>query len=591
MTSRLRTLLVLLILSASVWTFREVVGFGSVPLADDDTNIFFNPHLSNPDGPTLRWMFTNLDYVHRYMPMGWFGFSVVYGFSGLDPSGYHAADILLHALNAWLLFLLIHRLLQRFRPDDPEADRLLAAAAAALLWAVHPLRAETVAWCSGLLYSQALFFALLAVHARLSELEARARGRSPTGWLFLGFLAYAASVLTYPVALFLPPALLIVDVAWLGRIRWKSLLPGYLAWSAVAGASIAMNIVARYTVRAYLLPSSLKDFGILPRTLQAFYVCALYVGKTLWPPSILRMAGSTIFDLDPSGAFWWLCAAVVLALSLGAWALRRKAPFVGLGWLAYLVLLFPNLGFLEHPHTASDRYSYLPGCAFSVILAFALLRLTPRIRPFAWAACLAAAAALSVLAFRQARVWRNAEAYFSAVLAGSQSDDIRQITVSRMALLHFFRGDVRDGRAGAWDELKRAPKIGGVILTWKQMAPAKPLPADVAVRPLQEWAAAPWAVLHLEIALNKVKDGRLEDGLAHLNSALALSPDYSDARFTRGLVLANLGRTEAVHDWLIFRNESHADDRGRTAYLASKLRALLESRGQPVPRALAGPSP
>jgi hypothetical protein len=123
------------------------------------------------------------------------------------------------------------------------------------------------------------------------------------------------------------------------------------------------------------------------------------------------------------------------------------------------------------------------------------------------------------------------------------------------------------------------------------MAPAKPLPADVAVRPLQEWAAAPWAVLHLEIALNKVKDGRLEDGLTHLNSALALSPDYSDARFTRGLVLANLGRTEAVHDWLIFRSESHADDRGRTAYLASKLRALLESRGQPVPRALAGPSP
>jgi hypothetical protein len=130
-----------------------------------------------------------------------------------------------------------------------------------------------------------------------------------------------------------------------------------------------------------------------------------------------------------------------------------------------------------------------------------------------------------------------------------------------------------------------------VILTWKQMAPAKPLPADVAVRPLQEWVAAPWAVLHLEIALNKVKDGCLEDGLAHLNSALALSPDYSDARFTRGLVLANLGRTEAVHDWLIFRSESHADDRGRTAYLASKLRALLKSRGQPVPRALAGPSP
>jgi hypothetical protein len=195
------------------------------------------------------------------------------------------------------------------------------------------------------------------------------------------------------------------------------------------------------------------------------------------------------------------------------------------------------------------------------------------------------------MALRQTRVWRNSESYFSAVLAGSESDAIRQITVSRMALLRFFGGDVRGGRGSAWDELKRAPDIGGVVLTWKQMAPAKPLPPDVAARRLQEWAAAPWSVLHLEIALEKVREGRLEDGLAHLDSALALSPDYSDARFARGLILADLGRSEAVHDWLLFRSDSHEGDRGRTAYLASKIRAFMESRGQQVPRALAGSSP
>ena len=145
---RLRSLIVLLLLCATAWTFREVVGFDALPLVDDDTNIFFNPHLSSPNGPALAWMFSNLDYVYRYMPLGWLGYSVVYAYSGFDPMGYHVANFALHALDAWLLFAATARLLRRFLPQEPERDRLLAAGAAALLWAVHPLRNESVSTCS-----------------------------------------------------------------------------------------------------------------------------------------------------------------------------------------------------------------------------------------------------------------------------------------------------------------------------------------------------------------------------------------------------------------------------------------------------------
>jgi hypothetical protein len=589
MTARLRPLLVLLLLCAAAWTFREVPGFGSLPLADDDTNIFFNPHLSAPGASSLRWMFTNLDYVHRYMPLGWLGFSAAYVFTGLDPLGYHVANVLLHGLDAWLLFLLLVRLLQRFRPNEPEADRLLAAAAAALLWVVHPLRDECVATCSGMLYSQALFFALLAVHARVSEVEARVRGSAHAGWLMLGFAGYAASVLTYPVALFLPPAMLILDLAWAGRGRLRGLLPGFLSWGAVAAASIALNVEARYTVRSFLLPVSLRDFGVLPRLLQASFVCAVYVWKTLRPACVLRMADTMVFDVDPALPIWWLCAGLVLGMSLLAWALRRRAPYFGLAWLAYVVLLVPNLGFMEHPHTAADRYSYLSGCAFSVILGFGLMRLRPAARPAAWAACLACAAVCAPLALRQARVWRDAPSYFAAVLTGTRLDYVRHITVSRQALLQFSGGDVRGGRVRAWEELQRAPDVAGVGLTWKQMAPASPLPPEVAARTLEEWPAAPWSVLHLQIALQQMKEGRIDDALAHLDAALELSPDYADARFTRGALLADLGRGEAAHDWLVLRGDLRPGDRGRNAFLGSKVAALYRAEGKAPPRALATP--
>ena len=590
MTARLRALMVLFLLCACAWTFRDVVGFESLPLADDDTNIFFNPHLSGPGVAALRWMFTNLDYVHRYMPVGWLGFSVVYSFSGLDPFGYHAANVVLHALNAWLVFLVVVRLVRRFQPEVPETDRLLAAGAAALLWAVHPLRSETVAWCSGMLYSQALFLALLAVHARLSELEARSRGSAAWPWIAAGTLAYAASVLTYPVALFLPLALLIVDLAWRGALRLGSLLIAPLAWCAVSALSILLNIEARYTVSSYLLPSNLADFGVVARALQAFYACALFIGKTFWPVSVLRMSGGTIFELDPRALSWWLCAALIVGLSLAFWALRRRAPFVGLGWAAFLVLMFPNLGFMEHPYTVADRYMYLPGCAFSVVLAFALLRIRPAARPLAWALCLACGAFLAALAAGQCQVWRSSDAYFSAVLAHNELDDIRQITVSRLALLRFFGGDVRGGRLSAVEELGRRPDLGGVVLTWRQMAPRAALSAEVAGRRLQEWPAAPWAVLQLEVARSQAKEGRAGDALDHIDSALGLAPEYMDARFYRAVMLADLGRLEAAHDWLIFHGWARGRDRGRDDFLTARIRALYEARGVRLPPALRGPA-
>src|SRR4051812_19563619 len=140
-----------LIALAAAWNCREVPGFDFLAW-DDDINIVFNPHLGPPTTQNVAWMLTDASYMRRYVPVGWLGFSAIYSVSGLSPDGYHVVNVGLHALNAALLYLVLWRLVARFCPATPTSGRTASATIGALLWALHPLRAETVGWASGLLY-------------------------------------------------------------------------------------------------------------------------------------------------------------------------------------------------------------------------------------------------------------------------------------------------------------------------------------------------------------------------------------------------------------------------------------------------------
>ena len=93
---RLNALLMILLVVAVVWTGREIPGFGYALLMDDDTNLLFNAHLGTLDGARLRWMFTDISYVARYMPLGWLSYNVVTTWSELSPVACHVAGIGFH---------------------------------------------------------------------------------------------------------------------------------------------------------------------------------------------------------------------------------------------------------------------------------------------------------------------------------------------------------------------------------------------------------------------------------------------------------------------------------------------------------------
>src|SRR5262245_32043414 len=119
---------------------------------DDTDNLIKNSHWRSFTPQSLRWMFTAFHLDH-YQPLTWLSFAVEYTFWGMDPSGYHGTNILIHAINAVLFFLLARRLLHiGLTGADPRRggaarpELTAAAALAAALWAVHPLRVESVAW-------------------------------------------------------------------------------------------------------------------------------------------------------------------------------------------------------------------------------------------------------------------------------------------------------------------------------------------------------------------------------------------------------------------------------------------------------------
>ena len=162
-----------------------------------------NTALDRPD--VVRWSFTTT-YMEHYQPISWLVWSGIKRAAGASPAAFHAANLIAHVACVLLVFVLAGELLRRAAPATSDRRRLAIAAAAALLYGVHPLRVEVVAWVSALPYTLALFLSLLALLAWL-----RTTGRASTAWWFAALVLFIASLAARPVALGLPLVLVVLD--------------------------------------------------------------------------------------------------------------------------------------------------------------------------------------------------------------------------------------------------------------------------------------------------------------------------------------------------------------------------------------------
>jgi Flp pilus assembly protein TadD len=502
-------------------------------------------------------MFTDSEYMRRYLPLGWLRWALDYQLYGPGPRSFHIGNLILHLADAGLLFLIIRRIF-RMVPSVPVPEPWPAAAAAvgALSWAIHPLRVETVSWISTGQYCQAVLFLLLSLRCHLA-LAASPAG--PASWgrpAFWGSLAlFSLSLLSYPAALGYAPALVILD--FLVFRRFPSSGPGRAAarrwiwlekipFAAVTLAVMAATLASRYQARGiWQPPPTLAQFGVGSRIMQAFYVWAYYLWKPLWPVRLAPVY-TALVDFHPTD--WPFVAslagivAVTLVLVLG----RRRWPGILAVWLCHLALLVPMLGLSEHPHYTNDRYNYLASLPWSVALAIVLVRCWthPARRSLTFVAALAVLALWGRASAAQVQIWSSSETLFRHMLATLGTDPYRYDILTRLGRTLLGEGRLAEAETAFREALQVLPadreargRLGLVLFReGRQDEAAAILGPGARLDP--EDADARSALVN---AL--VRAGWMAEAVQFCSDAVRLNPALADAQGNLGIVLAMSGRT------------------------------------------------
>jgi Flp pilus assembly protein TadD len=588
-SSRWPTGAAIAVIGLAVWLVFRRTTEGGLLQWDDDINVLNNVHVHGLSWENIRWMFTDAQYMRRYLPLGWLRWAADYQAFGPGPRSFHVGNLLLHLADAILLFILIRRLLGILYRPVPAAWALLAALAGALSWALHPLRVETVAWISTGQYCQAIFFLLLSLLAYLGAAASPDVGgfwkRPGYGW---SLLAFALSLLSYPAALGYPAALVILDFLVLARVPASGPgRPAALRWiwiekipfAVASGAMLVATLVSRYQARGiWERPPTLAEFGAVPRIMQACYVWAYYVWKPLWPVHLAPVY-TALVEFDPAGGIFVASLAGVLAVSAVLLWQRRRWPGTLALWLCHLALLVPMLGLSEHPHYTSDRYNYLASIPWSVGLAIVLFQLWRN--PGWWRALVPVAAGLLALAgvasAAQVRVWRDSETLFRYVLTTLGTDSYRYDILTRLGRTLLAQGRLAEAEASFREAVQVQPaareargRLGLVLFRegrteaaaailgpGARLVPQEAEERSALVNALVQagWAAEALQFCEDAVRLNPrlpdaqgdlgimlAKSGRSPEALPHLEEAILLDPQSPSARFNLGMAFRNLGR-------------------------------------------------
>lgn len=400
---------------------------------DDQSNIVENPHFRGLGPAQLRWMFTTFHMGH-YQPLSWVTLGLDYLLWGNDPFGYHLTNLVLHVANAVCVYLLALAFLARPEPrtvvsgprgapSTAGVHFYAAALLAALFFALHPLRVESVAWVTERRDVLSSFFLLLSL---LMYLHAHSSGAARRrGWLACALLVYLLSLLSRAMGVTLPIILLLLDWYPLRRIGrhaggWLGThtRPVYREKLLFLVPAIAFAIIAPLAQRVVGAALSLADHSVPARLAQAVYGLVFYIWKTLLPLGLVPMyqLDDPLKILTPK---YVLSALAVVGGALLLLLFGRRRPWLVVVVATHAILLAPVLGFFQSgPQEVADRYSYLPAVGWALLMGAGLLRIgSPPGAPRSPARTLpvvvlagAVLVACGVLTWRQTLVWRTPEA-------------------------------------------------------------------------------------------------------------------------------------------------------------------------------------
>jgi tetratricopeptide (TPR) repeat protein len=406
---------VCLLLGAAVLAaFWPALGCGFV-YYDDPDYITSNKDVQRGlNWQSLRWAITT-GHAFNWQPLTWVSHILDCQLYGLEPKGHHLTSLLLHLANSVLLFLLLNRL----------TGALWRSAFVAAMFALHPLRVESVVWISERKDVLSSFFWMLTVGAYVRYAEefkvqpasagATAGKRSKFKVHYaLALVLFAFALMSKAMVVTLPFVLLLLDYWPLGRLQfgpgfpWRLIVEKIPFFLLAAGESVVTFLIQQHSGAV----TTLTRFPLSVRLSNVPVAYMSYLSKNFWP------AGLAVFYphqplglLEVGGAVCVLMAVSILVV----WRWRAQ-PYLAVGWFWFLGMLVPTIGIVQQGYQAmADRFSYLPSVGVWIMVAWGVRewvgdRLFPR-RAAALAAGIAVIACM-VLTPLQEHYWRDTRALF-----------------------------------------------------------------------------------------------------------------------------------------------------------------------------------
>jgi Tfp pilus assembly protein PilF len=374
---------------------------------DDDAHVTRRA-LQSLSGLLQIW--TNLHSTQQYYPLLHSAFWLEHGLWGDSTLGYHLANVLEHAAASVLLVLVLRRL------------RVPGAWLAGILFAVHPVCVESVAWISEQKNTLSLIFYLLSALAYLRFEGLRGEPRARRAYALASAL-FLCALLTKSVTATLPAALLVVFWWRNGRLAWRRDVAPLAPWFAAAAASGLLTSFVERTIGG--ARGGEFDLSLIERCLLAGRAVWFYLGKLAWPSDLLFIYPR--WDVRKASSGWAAYLLAALLLTAGLWIYRRRSRGPLAAWLLYVGSLFPALGFFNvYPFLFSyvaDHFQYLACMGLLAAFAAAAVPIFDRASANARAGGLGLAGALVatlvILSNAQSQTYADARTLYTATLEGN----------------------------------------------------------------------------------------------------------------------------------------------------------------------------
>jgi protein O-mannosyl-transferase len=539
---------------------------------DDGPYVYANPRIINGLTPgNVAWAFTHV-HAANWHPLTTISHMLDCQLYGLQPWGHHLSNILLHIAAVTLLFLALWRL----------TDNLWASAFVATLFAIHPLRAESVAWVAERkdVLSGVFFMLTLLAYARYTRSDRFSLGRYATV-----LVLFALGLMCKPTLVTVPFVLLLLDYWPLGRVSgrparrslgaggWsvvRTLIAEKIPFFVLSAASCVATILAQ---KEALAPA--REVPFQERFANAVVAYAEYVVKMVYPANLAVLYPYPKGGPNAAEVVFALLLLPIVSVVLFRW--RKTYPFALTGWLWFLGMLVPMIGIVQvGSQPMADRYTYLAQIGLYILVTWGAMELFKSWqykREVLTAAAVLIVSALIARSYYQTAYWRDSETLWRHTVDVTHNNYIAQNNLAgtllekgqlNEAITHYrealeIKPDVAEVQSNLGNALARAGEVEEAIAHLVKALQIDPVYAEAynflgnalmkkgqaadAVRYYEKAVEldTSYADAHNNLAVAFLRSGELEQAIAHYKQAVAIKPGSAEMQFNLGNALARKG--------------------------------------------------